>query len=233
VRGVYFLLGPERELLYVGKAVNLHRRIAQHRHTHEVAWIEYEDPEALEVEMILALHPPRNKSLVADGRWTYVHADGSSFTLSSEPSRNAFGCFPSLGVGVLSRPGNALSAGYVALLRLLWHGDRYPRSISADSPPSSVDVGAEHPDVTAFLRGTSDRLLRSVDLESREPYLRPALRRDLVSAARFFQLGPRRVRELRLRHGVRAPTLAREDWERLLRAEFELCLSRNEGLLRR
>jgi GIY-YIG catalytic domain-containing protein len=231
VKGVYFLLGPERELLYIGKAVDLRRRIAQHRHAHDVAWIECEDPEALEAELIVALRPPRNKSL--DGRWAYVHVEGSVFTLSREPSPNAYGCFPSLGVGVLSRPGNAVSAGYVALLRLLWHGGRYPRAISADSPPASFDVGVSHRDVAPFLRGTSDRLLRSVDVESREPYLRPALRRDLVSASEFFRLGPRRVHELRLRHGVRARTLAREDWERLLRSELDLCLRGDERLLRR
>jgi hypothetical protein len=70
------------------------------------------------------------------------------------------------------------------------------------------------------LNGASARLLRSVDIESREPYLRPALRRDLVTAGEFFRLGPRRVRELRLRHGLHARTLARADWERLLRDEF-------------
>lgn len=181
MRGVYFLLDEDGDVLYIGKAVDLRRRIAQQRrarNVHAVAWLEDDDPEAREAELILALRPRLNRSLVADGRWPYVNVEGSVFTLSREPSRGAYGCFPSLGVGVLSRPGNALSAGYVALLRLLWRGERYPRAISGASPPASFDVGAEYADVHAFLSGTDDRLLRSVDLDAREPYLRPALRRD-------------------------------------------------------
>jgi hypothetical protein len=118
------------------------------------------------------------------------------------------------------------------LLRVLWAtadgaaGRRYPAAISGPSPPDRVEIvvaecwaAALH----ALLSGTSRRLLdelaAGVELEAVEPYLRPALRRDLVGAAAFFRYGPQALRRLRLRHGLPARPLPRAEIESLLAAE--------------
>ena len=235
--GVYLFFGPGRGLMYVGKASNLRRRLAQHARPHagrldaiyplvdEVAWEVLADDEAAaarEALLILALRPAFNASLADDGRWTYIVLESMRLTLTTEPrGGRAYGCFPYLGVGVSSRPATACSDGYTALLRLLWAAATdlpFPAAIRGNSPPTVFEVPAV-PALHELLAGSSDRLLH--ELDSPIPYLQPALRRDREAAAGFFRHGPRMVRELRLRHGIRRRTLTRADYESLLRAEVE------------
>jgi predicted GIY-YIG superfamily endonuclease len=89
--GVYLFLGEARQLLYVGKAGNLRRRLQQHAkaephplerrrsrtygETREVVWEETATEEAAaarEADLIVALQPPGNAAIIAGGRWTYL-----------------------------------------------------------------------------------------------------------------------------------------------------------------
>jgi len=136
---------------------------------------------------------------------------------------------------VHSPPAIACSDGYPALLRLLWatgtaaSGGRFPSSVRGESPPDLFEAPVApslHRPLNAFLAGTSDRLTGELErlVSSCDAYLQPALRRDCVAAARFFTFGPRAIRDLRLRHGVRRRVLLRADVERLIRAEVEAAV---------
>lgn len=146
--GVYFFLGADTELLYVGKAGSLARRLRQHARSkpgsggdrldvlyarvHEVRWQVLPDVDAAaarEADVIVALRPVFNASLADEGRWHYINVepiDGDDqrlrFTLSvaAAAKSRSYGCFPHLGRGVSSRPAIACSDGYTAMLRLLW-----------------------------------------------------------------------------------------------------------------
>jgi hypothetical protein len=146
--GVYFMLGADTELLYVGKATNLRKRLLQHARTAhtvaelrlkllydrtaEVRWELLSDEPAAaarEADVIIALRPRFNASHVDQGRWNYITTEPVErtservrFALTSTPVSltRAYGCFPHLGHGVSSRPAVACSDGYTALLRLLW-----------------------------------------------------------------------------------------------------------------
>jgi predicted GIY-YIG superfamily endonuclease len=187
--GVYFFFGPERGLVYVGKASNLRRRLAQHArprggrldaiypHVREVRWQELPDDDAAaarEADLILALEPSFNASFAADGRWAYVvladRGDMLRIELAHAPAAGSsvYGCFPYLGTGVLSRPAIACSDGYAAFLRLLWAagpaptGSHFPAAVRGPSPPAAFEVVVAvslRSSLRRFLGGTSDRLL--------------------------------------------------------------------------
>lgn len=144
--GVYFFLDEDRRLLYVGKAVNLRRRLHQHAkerpsdprskyaRVHSVFWEEQPDDDAAcarEADLITALQPAQNASIAGTAAWnsivvTAAPDDGTwRFSLVSgdiPPARGSdiYGCFAHLGKGQTSRPGIACSDGFTALLRLLW-----------------------------------------------------------------------------------------------------------------
>jgi predicted GIY-YIG superfamily endonuclease len=147
--GVYFFLGPEDELVYVGKAARLRRRLRQHadepregsrpRHrllhglVREVRWEELPDePSAArrEADLIVALRPAFNASFSGEGRWNYVvlrpageRREALDLELSPDDlvrDARAYGCFAHLGRGVSSPVAIACSDGYTATLRLLW-----------------------------------------------------------------------------------------------------------------
>ena len=264
--GVYFFLDDQRRLLYVGKATNLRRRLQQHAkelpmsgaskyaRVRTVAWEELADDDAAhrrEADLIVALEPAQNASIVGSARWAYlvltavdgVDDDAHSLSLVSAerpPARDAYGCFPHLGKGRTSRPGIACSDGYTALLRLLWatgsSGARrpYPRSISGPSPPFEVTLGvaaSRRRALHRFLAGTTAKLLDELALgvEDVDAYLRPALARDLVLARAFFDAGPAALRRLRLRHGLPAGPLDRERITSLLHGE--VCAAIGEVVL--
>jgi predicted GIY-YIG superfamily endonuclease len=149
--GVYYFLGRDRALLYVGMATDLRRRLHQHaRSVHapsgmrlgalygtvrEVRWELTGDESgaaAREADVIVALTPPFNAAHRLDGRWVYVnldrvHGGACELRLSREANgERVYGCFPHLGRGVASRPAIACSDGYTALLRLLWAASRRP-----------------------------------------------------------------------------------------------------------
>ncbi|HUP85686.1 MAG TPA: nucleotide excision repair endonuclease [Acidimicrobiales bacterium] len=253
--GVYFFLGEARDLLYIGKAANLRRRLQQHakevpsarerRRTaiyaevRDVRWEILADEEsaaAREADLIVALQPPLNASLVDNGRWTYLVVtpvdDTCEFAIIEDPAgtpstARVYGCFPHLGKGLSSAPGIACSDGLTALLRLLWAtggGGAYPRAISGPSPPFKASVPlatARRPALHRLLAGTGSRLLDDLSsgIQHAEPYLRPALLRDLAAARRFWTHGPVALRKLRLRHGLPPRPISREELEEALREE--------------
>ena len=254
--GVYFFLDEDRRLLYVGKAVNLRRRLQQHAkerpysdrskyaRVRTVAWEELADDDAAcarEADLIVALQPARNRSIAGGATWSYLVVDvdskgdqGCRFSIvaGDPPSRkgDVYGCFPHLGKGQSSRPGIACSDGLTALLRLLWATglratEPYPRAIAGTSPPFETTVAVDavrRPALRRLLGGTSARLLDDlaavVDADV-EPYLRPALARDLALARGFFDFGPAALRRLRLRHTLGPGPIERARIESLLRAE--------------
>ena len=275
--GVYFFLDDERRLLYVGKAVNLRRRLQQHAkepstparskyaRVRFVAWEELADDDAAcarEADLIVALQPAQNAAIAGTATWAWlvVDADGDRlrFSLVSggvapKPSRRAdvYGCFPHLGKGQSSRPGIACSDGLTGLLRLLWAtgpdgAHPYPRSISGTSPPVVVTVAVaeeRRAPLRRLLNGTSARLLEDLRIvvdRDVEAYRRPALVRDLDLARRFFDHGPAALRRLRLRHGLPAGPVSRQEIEARLRDEvtasigpFELVAGGSERTRRR
>jgi predicted GIY-YIG superfamily endonuclease len=258
--GVYLFLGAGRELLYVGKAGNLRRRLQQHAKAdphpgevrrlrtygdvRDVVWEETPTESAAaarEADLIVALRPRGNASIVDGGRWTYVvvtPAAGGRTTFVLTPDRpsggggrRVYGCFPHLGKGVAAAPAIACSDGFAALLRLLWAtgeagpGDHYPRRIAGPSPPfecATVVRPGWAPGLHRLLAGTGRSLLAALgdavetDVES---HLRPALRRDLDLAAGFATAGPVALRDLRRRHGLPPRALTREEIVDLLGAE--------------
>jgi GIY-YIG catalytic domain len=168
--GVYFFFGADAELLYVGKASSLRKRLRQHARAKpgvgglrldvlyqrviEVRWEALADEEtaaAREADAIVALRPVFNAAIAGEGRWNYIVVesldpdhDTVRFTLSELPSSRAgkeYGCFPHLGRGVSSRPGIACSDGYTALLRLLWAAsDTYGRHVPSRITRSAPDL---------------------------------------------------------------------------------------------
>jgi predicted GIY-YIG superfamily endonuclease len=230
--GVYFLLGRRRELLYIGMAKDLRRRLRQHagtsryglyRRVVDVRWETLPDEDAAaarEADLIVALQPPYNASIAGDGRWAYIHLSPRPggrlrFTLSAavdaDDGERVYGCFPHLGAGVGSAPGIACSDGYAAFLRLVWaasgEGTHYPGRITRGTPPERFDVAFADDDVRAlhaFLSGTSSRLLPSLSVRAwqRHPYMHGGLARDYKLAEAFFAYGPKALRAIRLRHGL-------------------------------
>ncbi len=207
--GVYFFLGPSRELLYIGKATNVRSRLQQHARgggrltglyarAEVVRWEEHpSELEAVAREAdLLAARPPPYNAAGSTGGWSDVVVGG-----------RRYGCFPHLGRGLATVPGTACTDGFVALLRLLW------AATIPDRPEPSKLTTDRLPDLPEPLRrpvhdlfvGTSDRvldLLADRVAETCEPYRQPGLRRDRVSADGFFLHGPSRLRALRRRHGL-------------------------------
>jgi len=255
--GVYFFLGADTELLYVGKAGRLRRRLRQHaqarsgaggprldllyRRVSEVRWQELPDEpaaEAREADLIAALRPAFNAGSARAGRWHHLLVDPAGddvlrFTLTTEPDRRGYGCFPHLGRGLASGPGTACSDGYPALLRLLWAasgepGGRVPTRLTRTAPETATLAVPEplRRPLHAFLSGTSGRLLDQLAVAGghRDSYLQPALARDRESALGFFVHGPRALRALRLRHRLPPGPVPRPVIEELLAAEVRAAI---------
>lgn len=255
--GVYFFLGDHRELLYVGKAANLRRRLQQHARepahplryalVREVQWEELPDDDAAaarEADLIVALHPSLNASIAGERRWAFLvvqhDADECRFSIVGDdnaPPAGSYGCFPHLGKGMVSRPGIACSDGYTGLLRLLWATSSetghdpppYPRSISGPSPPFEITIpvpASRRERLHRLLSGSSALLIDDLNaaINALEPYLQPALVRDLGLARGFFDYGPAAVRRLRLRHGLPPGPIGRAEIEERLLQEVTVLL---------
>ena len=246
--GVYFLVDGDGHILYIGKATSLRSRLGQHARAAagsewtrlqrvygrvaDVRWEVHANEEAAaarEADLVVALQPPANASLKSEGRWAYVVVEPGGISLSTDAvGGRAYGCFPHLGGGVSSKPGNACSAGYTALLRLLWAagpGGRYPKAVTGAAPPALLPMMIDA-DVArslhAFLSGTTPRLLDALAVDAPanvEPYMRTALARDLDSARAFFRFGPSAIRALRLRHRLPSGPMSRQTITSLLASE--------------
>jgi predicted GIY-YIG superfamily endonuclease len=256
--GIYVFLGTDRELLYVGKAANLRRRIGDHardqprtRHLRRhvlldavrtVVWEEHSDEEsawAREADLIVMLKPALNASHADQERDRYVvvttGSGHASFDLTATPHDRGrvYGTFPHLAKGGFSHLAKTTKAGYTALLRLLWAGgspDRaafIPARIGGASPPTHVEAPVA-PELRVplhdYLSGRSVRLLpalRTAMTAADIPaYTLAALERDVVAALDFFELAPRRVRRLRLRHELAPGPVSGEVMAELLALEL-------------
>ena len=223
---------------------HLHRRYDDVR---EVRWELAADEEAAawrEADLIDALRPPFNAE--TKGRSAHfttrrpapflVVSESTTagllrFALRPDVSAGAarsYGCFPHLGKGVASRLGVTCSDGYVAFLRLLWAasgtGSTMPAPL-ARAAPEQIDVGLDGQHARALhdlLSGVSARLVDALSSASltRPAFMHPALRRDRELALAFYAAGPRRLRDLRRRHGRPAGPISWDDHRALVAAEI-------------
>jgi hypothetical protein len=214
----------------------------------EVRWEAAIDAPAAadrEADLIVALRPPFNASHAYEGRWNYValqeHTDDASrvrFLLGPEPpdddpanGRRAYGCFPHLGRGVSSPRGIACSDGYTALLRLCWMATAPPRaqipSRITRAAPDDFDVRVEaelQRPLHDLLSGTSDRVLGLCSPHPDRADLGPSAVVDRTAAHAFSRHGPRALRDLRRRHGVRHALLSRAEIEALVAADLRASI---------
>jgi predicted GIY-YIG superfamily endonuclease len=214
---VYFFLGADRELLYVGKASDLHRRLADHARdasrtsdlrqrvmldaVDRVDWEQSPDVASAmirESDLIVTLKPAFNASHAEQAVDLYVEArvdvGGPSFRFRADLSADAraYGTFPHLAQGAFTPLAKQTKAGYQAFLRLV----------------GSAGGSAAPPALHDFLSGRSARLVDelggAVATLDVPVFTRAALERDVVAARQFFELGPQRLRRLRLRHAIPA-----------------------------
>jgi GIY-YIG catalytic domain len=203
--GVYFFLGVALELLYIGKAGHLRRRLQQHaraqpgarehrldtlyRRVAEVRWEQLPDEptaEAREADLIAALRPAFNAATTFAGCWHYLLAEPAGgdrlrFRLARDAAvgtgGRGYGCFPHLGRGVGSVPGIACSDGYTALLRLLWAASDDP-GVHVPSRITRAAPDAFTVAVSPALRGPLHALLSGTSPRLLEQLAAAARRRD-------------------------------------------------------
>jgi hypothetical protein len=213
--GVYFFLGAERDLLYVGKATDLRRRLGDHARdqsrtsdlrrsvlldaVRSVHWEPWPDAAAAmlrEADLIVMLKPAFNASHAEQNTDHYLVVDRDrehvSFGLTADGAGHGrvYGTFPHLAKGAFTPVAKQSKSGYGAFLRL------------AAANGAAVSPAALHD----FLSGRSARVLDEMRAGLAEidvpVFTRAALERDADAARAFFDLAPRRVREFRLRHAL-------------------------------
>ncbi len=189
--GVYLFIGSDHDLLYVGKAANLRRRLQGHARAPAgvdlrgdarvdrvaaVGWQECAtEREALlrEADLIVALRPPYNAVRAHGPAATFVTLEHDAGTpgavtfglVVAAPTPRGevavYGSFPHLAKGGASSPAKWTKRGFTALLRLLWAAQGTPRAAS----------------IPRGLAGASPPMRATVPLD---PGLRPALHRFLT-----------------------------------------------------
>lgn len=238
--GVYFFLSADRELLYVGKAGNLRSRLAQHaqgggrltgmyERAVECRWeVHPDEPAAVrrEADLLVALQPAYNAATSVGG-WSDVAVEGGRLRCGTDLDRAGYGVFAHLG------PSSEVTEGYVALLRLLWATSSrgpYPASLGRRGPPADLTIALDderrrplHDLLVGTRRRLLDDLAAAVEAGD-DPVRRPALRRDLDAAGRFFTHGTVRLRDLRRRHGLGTGHVTREQVRDALLAEVRRLL---------
>lgn len=215
--GVYFLLGDDGAVRYVGKASDLRRRLADHARTRPfaaAAWEVHADERSAllrEADLIVLLKPPENRSHTRQDPDSFVTFAGGTFTLGPTGDH---GTFPHVAKGAHSQVAKPSKAGLTALLRLLWAAQldqrraaRIPAALAGASPPLRQRVpvrGTHERALDDLLGGRSNRLLRTLATAtaSHEQPLRSSLVRDVTAARRFYELGPRHLEAVRQRHGL-------------------------------
>ena len=143
--GVYAFLGAQRELLYVGKAADLHRRLGDHARdspesrdvrrqvlldaVRTIGWETHADEESAwrrEADLIVMLKPAFNASHADQARDLYAvvtfgpQLTSFGLTSTAHDPRRHYGTFPHLAKGAFSHVAKRTKLGYTALLRLLW-----------------------------------------------------------------------------------------------------------------
>ena len=114
---------------------------------------------------------------------------------------------------------------------LAFDPDSVPARIGGPNPPHSFEISLDPAlarALHAFLSGRSrsllDTLATAVSGPGLDPYLRPALRRDIDAAAGFFTYGAQAVRRLRLRHSLPSVPVSRAEIEELLAQELRASI---------
>ena len=257
------MLDGDGRLLYVGKASNLRRRLEGHsrgpkqpgdlradrivKDIRDVRLIVCEnerEAHCLEADLIVAFVPPYNASMAFD-LCTYVHVEparrGIRFLLTEQPTSaggRVYGGFPHLGKGRASWRGARTSAGYSALMRLLWVAfadgstrTRIPRRLHPSSPPVEHTSPFDTTHMRALhdlLSGRSARLLKTLRERTSDDgvpaFMRVALADDRVGAEEFLVIGPRRLHRFRMRHGLPPGPVDHDTFARLTIAETQAAV---------
>lgn len=228
--GVYFFLGEDDRILYIGKAKSLRERLNSYRYVHpdrdarktwrlvnETSRIEFEvcasHREALLLESrLLREHRPRfNRANVWPWSAVYIGLDIRETTLRLQVDRTLhegcqwFGAFKAFAIPAFSALQRTLR--YVAdpaAAPLGWFEWDCTRSFEVER--TRVDEPALHD----FLAGRCPRFLTAVE-EARAADCTEDLARqnlvlnDLVLLEQFYEKGPRRVREMQTDTGLVSP----------------------------
>jgi predicted GIY-YIG superfamily endonuclease len=197
--------------------------------------VDEEDAFAREADLIVLLRPRYNASHTAQDPNVYLRVTdgpkGTTFDLTTDLADA--GCFPHLEKGSFSHTAKVTKTGFTALLRLLWAAEagtlaeRIPGRISGPTPPHThtAPMGAEtRVQVDDFLAGRSPALVtslwQSIAASDLPDYMQPALDRDAMAAAAFFEVGPKRMHALRTRHGLPNGPIDPKTATKLLRSEI-------------
>lgn len=197
--------------------------------------VNEEEAFAREADLIVLLRPRYNASHTAQDPNQYVRLThgpkGTTFDLTTDLAE--YGCFPHLEKGAFSHTAKVTKTGFTALLRLLWAAeagelaDRIPGRISGPSPPHTHTAPMRteiRPLVDDFLAGRSPVLVttlwQSIATSEVPDYMNTALDRDAISAAALFEVGPKRLQALRLRHGLPDGPIDPKTAAKLLRSEI-------------
>jgi hypothetical protein len=170
--GVYLIRDTRGELLYVGKAIDLRRRLLDHARTaggfasrtRSVTWLPAaSEREALciEADLIAGLSPPFNAVMAHEPSFFICVTEAKTpgpirklrFAMAEKPipaTDWVYGAFPHLGKGKISWRATRTNPGYAALLRLCWitFADpkirhRIPGRLAGVSAPFDVDTVVE------------------------------------------------------------------------------------------
>lgn len=221
--GVYRMADADGRLIYVGKAKDLRARLASYRRTNgqsrktirlihtarTVTWEACETEAAallLENELLRKHRPRFNRA----GTWP----TGWYVTLASEPARLAIRLHREPADGCFGAFRGTIRPALQALTQLAWltlHGAsdpaKLPYSLSPGREPREFHLEHEAAPawagpVATFLSGESDSLLQQLASPSDglPAFERAFLEAQRTTIAEFYQHGPQRLRELRVRY---------------------------------
>ena len=240
--GVYFLLGLDEELLYVGRAKNLRTRLRSYTRvgprevrlgdlvsrTRRIRWEESPteaDAIARETQLLRGLRPPFNVTHAALSKHLAIALSGSGDRLRIRLASSA-GASPE---EMYAYPFEAVTAdAHKALVRMLFRASdrRAPAAIGRGAGTEiliAADLGRA---LRSFLAGTSPRLLSLLEERISEgaafdPILARAASRDLDCLRLFYRRGPKVVRALRARQGGKGGPTTPEELTRLIHADMQ------------
>jgi hypothetical protein len=244
--GVYLMVDDRGDLLYVGKAKSLRTRLRSYARitadddqrlvllVSAVAAIRWEecasDELALvrETELLRAMRPPFNFTHTASTEYLGIAVAGRGDHVrlrltadDAQPGESLYGCFPFAA---------ATPDAYAALLRVLHlaqpgAGPRPPSRVTRATGYELTLAPETRAPLRTFLSGRSKRLLSTVDhliteQHGDDPLVARRVARDLDVLWPFYELGPKAVRRLQLRHGGRSGSVTGSELAALLAREM-------------